>query len=199
MNLALFKLAWKNPRAAVHYVNENGFSKYWFVLFLAGFGNIVFSGINDETSEIGWTQVLIAVIAAIPSVWLGAIIAGFFTHLIAKWFFKGTGTFKEMRKGYYISLLPYVIAAPVALIYVVLSKVATFNLDYFVVFMGLLLMVIGIVTIVLEVIVISEVEKLSIGRSIGVMVIMIIFAVLAIFFIVLIVTIILILLGVTAL
>ena len=65
--------------------------------------------------------------------------------------------------------------------------------------MGLLLMVIGIVTIVLEVIVISEVEKLSIGRSIGVMVIMIIFAVLAIFFIVLIVTIILILLGVTAL
>lgn len=195
MNLELFKLAWKSPREAVHYVNKNNFSKYWFVLFLAGFGNVIFSNIDDKTFEITWLQVLVSVILAIPSVWLGAIIAGFFTHFIAKWFFKGTGTFKEMRKGYYVSLLPYVIATPVALIYVILSKVAAFNLDYFVLFMSLLIVVIGIVTLVLEVIVISEVEKLSIGRSIGVIIVMIIFGIILVFFIVFIVASILLLIG----
>lgn len=171
--LELFKIAWRSPREAVHYVNKYSFKAYWVVLFLAGFGNLIF-GMMDDNGHISTTNILIALVIAIPSLWLSAVVAGFFTHFIAKWLFKGTGTFKEMRKGYYVSFLPYVVAAPVALIYIVIEKTAAFDLTAVIVITSLLTIVLSIVALVLEVIVISEVEGLSIGRSIGVLVVLMI-------------------------
>lgn len=171
--LELFKIAWRNPREAVQYVNKHSFQAYWVVLFLAGFGNLIFS-MMDDNGHISWLRIAIAVVIAIPSLWLSAVVAAFFTHFIAKFLFKGIGTFKQMRKGYYVSFLPYVVAAPVALIYIVIEKTAAFDLTAVIVITSLLTIVLSIVALVLEVIVISEVEGLSIGRSIGVLVVLMI-------------------------
>lgn len=185
--LELFKIAWRSPREAVRYVNKHSFKAYWLVLFLAGFGNLIF-GMMDENGNIKSLDIVLALVLAIPSLWLSAVIVGFFTHLIAKWFFKGTGTFKEMRKGYYVSFLPYVIAAPVALIYIILEKTATFNLSGITIVVSLITVVLSIVAIVLEVIVISEVEQISIGRAIGTLVILLIFMFIFAFIIILLIT-----------
>jgi len=170
----LFKIAWKSPREAVHFVNDHSFSKYWFVMFLAGFGNLSYASIDPETGNLTTIGILMAIIFAIPSVWIGAVVAGFVTHIAAK-LFGGTGTFKAMRKGYYVSLLPYVLATPLAIIYFILINVTNSEINVYSMIMALLLFVIGIVTIVLEVIVISEVENISIGRAIGTMIVTIIF------------------------
>lgn len=194
--LELFKIAWRSPREAVHYVNKYSFKAYWVVLFLAGFGNLIF-GMMDDNGHISTTNILIALVIAIPSLWLSAVVAGFFTHFIAKWLFKGTGTFKEMRKGYYVSFLPYVIAAPIALIYIIIEKTASFDLSGITLVISLIVIVLSIVTLVLEVIVISEVEGLSIGRSIGVLVVLIIALFIFIFTIIIAITAVLMIIGVS--
>lgn len=187
MSFELFKIAWKSPREAVQFILKNKFSAYWFVLFLAGFGNVLFGGYDADLKLSPWIFIVGALVLAIPAVVIGSFIAAFFLHFISKWFFGGQGTLKQMTKGMYVTFLPYVILVPFAIIQFIWGLVSDIHPAVSIIFV-LIAFAISIVGLVLEIIAISEVEKISIGRAIGAFIVQFIILIILVFIIVFIVT-----------
>ena len=148
---------------------------------------MLFGGYDADLKLSPWIFIVGALVLAIPAVVIGSFIAAFFLHFISKWFFGGQGTLKQMTKGMYVTFLPYVILVPFAIIQFIWGLVSDIHPAVSIIFV-LIAFAISIVGLVLEIIAISEVEKISIGRAIGAFIVQFIILIILVFIIVFIVT-----------
>jgi hypothetical protein len=173
----IFTKFWTSPRLVFKYINENNYNRrVHLLLILAG----IATGFDRaESQHLGDTMSLIAILAG--SIILGALF-GYLTYYIyaalmswtGKWL-KGQGDTYSLLRMLSYAMLPSIIALIPLIPRIALLGKETFESNVDVMGSGspviyyvsvLFELILGLWTIVLVIIGISEVQKISIGKSI---------------------------------
>tara|TARA_R110001632_G_scaffold82057_5_gene182302 strand:- start:771 stop:1418 length:648 start_codon:yes stop_codon:yes gene_type:complete len=175
----IFTKIWKSPRQVFKYVNDTKYDKYVYILlFFAGiaraFDRATMKDMGDNLSL--WAIIGICVIGGGLLGWLAYYIYAALLSWTGKWL-KGEGDTKSILRVLAYALIPSVLALVLLLPQIGVYGIEMFKSDGDISSAGLLPnilvygtmileLILGIYTLVLCVIAISEVQKLSIGKSI---------------------------------
>lgn len=177
-----FKTMWRQPRETIKYLLLN--KSFWYIAFLGFLGawaSALFER-NDAANEKDYDgklinpefvkpnaiiELLTTAISGAITVLLGALILAFCYWLIGK-LFKGTGTFNDLYRGSILTTMPYIIALPIAIIWLVLTPNSFYGIGdmsalgmVFSILAGVLMVISSIYAIVLTIVMISEVHQFS--------------------------------------
>lgn len=175
----IFTKIWKSPRQVFKYINETKYDKYVYILlFFAGiarsFDRATMKDMGDNMSL--WAIIGICVIGGGLLGWLGYYIYAALLSWTGKWL-DGAGDTKSILRVIAYALTPSIIALVFLIPQIGIYGNEMFKADGDISSAGLIPnvlvygsmvieLILGICTLVFFVIAISEVQKLSIGKSI---------------------------------
>lgn len=184
-----FKTMWRQPRATIrNLLLTKGFWTIVLLGFLGSWASTLFdkTGAATETDydsklinpNFVKPNILLEIIStaalSILSILLGAAIIAFFYWLIGK-LFKGTGTFNDLYKGSILTTMPYAIALPFLLVWLLIAPNSFYEIgdatsvigSVFSIIVGVLMVIASIYAIVFTVVMISEVHQFSKWKAFG--------------------------------
>tara|TARA_R110002051_G_scaffold10001_3_gene37930 strand:+ start:8349 stop:8996 length:648 start_codon:yes stop_codon:yes gene_type:complete len=175
----IFTKIWKSPRQVFKFINETKYDKYVYILlFFAGiaraFDQATIKDMGDNMSL--WTIIGICVIGGGLLGWLAYYIYAALLGWTGKWL-DGKGDTKSILRVLAYALIPSVIALVFLIPQIGIYGIEMFKADGDISSAGLIPnilvygsmvieLILGIYTLVFLVISVSEVQKLSIGKSI---------------------------------
>lgn len=128
--MGLLLQSMKHPVAAFQQLQQSRFSQYWFYVLLIGIGSIYLylfqQQLSEETTLSPIVTLILAIIFAIPIIWLQSVIFAFFLNITAKWL-GGQSTVTSLRNALYISSAPYAAMVPVFIIWSFISPHTFFD------------------------------------------------------------------------
>lgn len=164
---------WKSPRAMIRTVlSKKSFWAIFALTFFGAWGASLFEladGFNQESyaSSSVIMNLLSSIAGAVGVLLVAAAFIAFFYWIVGK-IFKGTGTFMDLYKGAMISSMPHIIVLPFALIWLIGSPESFINNDlttgfwsFIMIITNILLAIASIYSIVLTIVMISEVHNFS--------------------------------------
>jgi len=175
----IFTKIWMSPRQVFKFINENGYTKFTTILLILGG---ITSALNSASSRyMGdimplWSVLIVCLIGGGIFGWLYFYIYAVLLSWTGKWM-KGVGTTKSLFRMISYALIPSLLVLFTFILRIVLigneefqRNVDVFDSRYLITalfsFSLFVEIVTGIWTLVVLVIGISEVQKLSIGKSI---------------------------------
>ena len=175
----IFTKIWMSPRQVFKFINENGYTKFTTILLILGG---ITSALNSASSRyMGdimplWSVLIVCLIGGGIFGWLYFYIYAVLLSWTGKWM-KGVGTTKSLFRMISYALIPSLLVLFTFILRIVLIGNEEFQRNVDVFDSGFLItalfsfslfveIVTGIWTLVVLVIGISEVQKLSIGKSI---------------------------------
>lgn len=175
----IFTKIWTSPRAVIKYINENKYEK--FVAILLILAGIARAFDRASTKDMGdtyslWTIIGICVVLGGSLGWIAFYIYGLLLSWTGKWL-KGQGDQKSI-----VRMLAYAMTPMILTLLLVIPQIGIYGVEIFksdgditsagllsnIIFYGAMILelVLGIWSLVLCVIGISEVQKLSTGNAI---------------------------------
>ena len=175
----IFTKIWMSPRQVFKFINENGYTKFTTILLILGG---ITSALNSASSRyMGdimplWSVLIVCLIGGGIFGWLYFYIYAVLLSWTGKWM-KGVGTTKSLFRMISYALIPSLLVLFTFILRIVLigneefqRNVDVFDSRYLITalfsFSLFVEIVTGVWTLVVLVIGISEVQKLSIGKSI---------------------------------
>jgi len=175
----IFTKIWMSPRQVFKFINENGYTKFTTILLILGG---ITSALNSASSRyMGdimplWSVLIVCLIGGGIFGWLYFYIYAVLLSWTGKWM-KGVGTTKSLFRMISYALIPSLLVLFTFILRIVLIGNEEFQRNVDVFDSGFLItalfsfslfveIVTGVWTLVILVIGISEVQKLSIGKSI---------------------------------
>ena len=175
----IFTKIWMSPRLVFKFINQNGYTKFSTILLI--FGGITGALNSASTRNMGdimplWSVLIVCLIGGGVFGWLYFYIYAALLSWTGKWL-KGTGNTKSLFRMISYALIPSLLVLFTFILRIALIGNAEFQRNMDVLDNEFLItalfsislfveIVTGIWTLAILVIVISEVQKLSIGKSI---------------------------------
>ena len=179
-NLNPFVSIWRSPRETVRSVLVH--KGFWVIAILSFFGawaSALFASLDAKNSQIDenatFTQPSLpmelasSIIGGIASVLIGGAFIALLYWGIGKLLFKGQGTYMDLYKGSMLSALPFYIALPFILAFLIIYPNEFYNIDLnfdgVAMFLYAAVVVLGLVgsvyAFVVTIVMISEIHKIS--------------------------------------